>query len=605
MLPPVWSRQHPPATTTAQSCARAGRYPQRARSVATPPGKSARMAARPGRVSHPSRTQPRTGPDREAADGLRKHPVLTPAWDHGGRGGPGGPRTRTQHSPKPPHWLLRAAPEQAGPCRRPAGATSTLCRAGARPPVSTCRDGRRCQYSPSQVVRLQAGAWGAGRGRRHGSQEAAAGSGTCPWLWKNSRKKKELFAAAGSGASAAAGAPRQPVHGSPLGQQHGQQTAGRGGPGSLKPRGASLGCRNPVPITLPLVCPRAPSPPGNNRHCWCPALLNTPRTGRRHFHGALLGTAPHGDTASTRGRRSRGVPGRESWQQERPGPLAAPLQARSAPPGASVSPGAVSAHLPRGAGADSSAASPGVTLPGCGSAFAEVGKLRHGTHHASPQERRDAMAATGVWEEPSQRHRGSTEETQPMSPCHRNHPVAGSAGATWLPGRNPPGAPKKGNVSWNWKKKPSLPTGPGTASSSARPCVSAGPQGWPTRLGPAPGTRQGPRLQGWQGRSGARRPPWSPSPSLGAARLQCGAGGNLHTRERRGKLRQEMRRGQQHCICLGEGRQLAALAQHSPPQHHGSWQQAGSPWLPQPEPGALSSALPPDAGGFISLPTYF
>lgn len=40
-------------------------------------------------------------------------------------------------------------------------------------------------------------------------------------------------------------------------------------------------------------------------------------------------------------------------------------------------------------------------------------------------------------------------------------------------------------------EKKALPTGPGAASSSALPCVSEGPWGWPVPTIPAPGTWQG------------------------------------------------------------------------------------------------------------------
>lgn len=49
-------------------------------------------------------------------------------------------------------------------------------------------------------------------------------------------------------------------------------------------------------------------------------------------------------------------------------------------------------------------------------------------------------------------------------------------------------------------KKKALPTGPGAASSSALPCVSAGPWGWPVPTIPAPGTWQRlrcPRPSAW------------------------------------------------------------------------------------------------------------
>lgn len=78
-----------------------------------------------------------------------------------------------------------------------------------------------------------------------------------------------------------------------------------------------------------------------------------------------------------------------------------------------------------------------------------------------------------------ERSGSSTGGTKEMSPRPRKHPVASSTRATWLPSRNSPGAPRKGNILWNWKKKKALPTGPGAASSSTLPCLSAGPWGWP------------------------------------------------------------------------------------------------------------------------------
>lgn len=146
-----------------------------------------------------------------------------------------------------------------------------------------------------------------------------------------------------------------------------------------------------------------------------------------------------------------------------------------------------------------------------------MGKLRHGTRQASLQQRQDATAAAGVREEPCEQRRGSAEGTRPMakemSPRPRKHPVAGSAGATWLPSRNPPGAPRKGNVFWNWKKKKKLcQQGPGAASSSARPCVSAGPRGWPAPPQPRSWHTVGTAATGVAGLERCLRPSASPTP---------------------------------------------------------------------------------------------
>lgn len=82
----------------------------------------------------------------------------------------------------------------------------------------------------------------------------------------------------------------------------------------------------------------------------------------------------------------------------------------------------------------------------------------------------------------------------------------------------PPWGSKEGKCFMELEKKKALPTGPSAASSSARPCVSAAPQGWPAPPSPAPGTRGGLRLRGWQGWIGAESQGFAPPGPRGPGR---------------------------------------------------------------------------------------
>lgn len=85
----------------------------------------------------------------------------------------------------------------------------------------------------------------------------------------------------------------------------------------------------------------------------------------------------------------------------------------------------------------------------------------------------------------------------------------------------PPWGSKEGKCFMELEKKKALPTGPGAASSSARPCVSAGTRGWPAPPSPAPGTRWGLPLWGWQGWSSGREPVLCPPRTPGSQPGSC------------------------------------------------------------------------------------
>lgn len=227
---------------------------------------------------------------------------------------------------------------------------------GRCPPARAYVPGReRCRCSPSQVLRLRAGARGARRGR--GSQEAAAAE-NLPVALENSRKKSSSLGSPGLRCQRCLG-PRQPAQPAP-------QTAAGGGPGGMEPEGASPAARyvsrHRAQHRLWSACVHPH--PSNNWHCRSPGFLNAPQTGEQRAQHAGRGTDTPGmvsssNTASTGWWRSQGVLVRETRWCESPKPLAAFLKTHLDSPGASVFPGAVSAHPLWGLGADGSATFPG------------------------------------------------------------------------------------------------------------------------------------------------------------------------------------------------------------------------------------------------------
>lgn len=154
----------------------------------------------------------------------------------------------------------------------------------------------------------------------------------------------------------------------------------------------------------------------------------------------------------------------------------------------------------------------------------------------------------------------------------------------------PPWGSKEGKCFMELEKKKALPTGPGAASSSARPCVSAGTRGWPAPPSLLPAHGGDCRYGG--GRAGAvpesRRfaHPGPRGPRLGAAGMRCRDNGSLHPQEHRGKLRQQTPWGWQHRLRPGEGRQQAA--QHLP----SSTEEAGRRQGPPAPPGRARGSEP-------------
>lgn len=170
-----------------------------------------------------------------------------------------------------------------------------------------------------------------------------------------------------------------------------------------------------------------------------------------------------------------------------------------------------------------------------------MGKLRHGARKGR---------AVGT-------HQGNASPP-PLHP--KNRPVAASSTATWLPSQPPPhpppGAETKGNVLWNWKNKKKKKRDCQRACQLLHPALRQ--LGQCSTPPDPPGCDTG----GWWLRA-AR-------PALLPAHRETEAGGT-------------------------EGR------------HWERWQQCppSIPCAPPGQRGALSSALAPDAGGFISLPLYF
>lgn len=145
--------------------------------------------------------------------------------------------------------------------------------------------------------------------------------------------------------------------------------------------------------------------------------------------------------------------------------------------------------------------------------------------------------AAEIWE----RSGSSTGETKEMSPRPGKHPVASSTRDTWLPSRNPPGAPRKGNILWNWKKKKKLCQWV-LALPAPPPCPASA-------RGPGGGLCP-PSLLLAHGRGCGVR-----DPALGPSQIPESQPGSCQgvTQEHRGKLRQEMCWGWQHHVRSGEG----------------------------------------------------
>lgn len=158
-----------------------------------------------------------------------------------------------------------------GPLSHPGAGRSLLPR-GRREHPASGRCPPACAYVPGReampALALAGGAavsGGAGSAPRPPPQ-VTRGRGrqrTCQLLWKTAGRKAALFAAPGSGASTAWA--RASRHSPP----RGGSTAGRRRPGVAQV-GSSQGwglfrqhgtCPNPGPITQPLICTQAPSPP--------------------------------------------------------------------------------------------------------------------------------------------------------------------------------------------------------------------------------------------------------------------------------------------------------------------------------------------------------
>lgn len=282
---------------------------------------------------------------------------------------------------------------------------------------------------------------GCKRGRGERAEAAAAGHGR-PWqaanlpvALENSRKKSSSLCSPGLRCQRCLG-PCQPAQPSP-GRQHRRQTAAGGGPGGLKPWGAS-----PAAWYVP-TCTLTSS---NNWRCWSPALLNTPQTAEQHARGMGKGYGegvrmpwgwyPAAAQPAAAGGGAGRVLGREIRWWERPGPPAAFLQTHSDPPSASVSPGAASAHPLRGVELKLTCFL-GVTPPAPSTAFLKVGKLRHSTHQARLEERQDATALPGSRENPASSRGGAWRGPGPWPRIHP--PTPGSI--PWPAAPGPRGFP--------------------------------------------------------------------------------------------------------------------------------------------------------------------
>lgn len=366
----------------------------------------------------------------------------------------------------PKHLAASFEPCTPQPCHPPswppqAAAAPERCRC---PPAPTCRGGRRCRRR-----------WrGAASGSRELAEAASPGHGrprqaaNLPVALENSRKKSSSLCSPGLRCQRCLGR-RQLAQPSP-GRQH--RGEAEGGPGGLRlwgalPRmeglvgvlsslptspaswgwGAAVGAAcapSPTPVTLPLVSPRAPSPPAppqprsvlperGSGGAGC-------RDGARVPRGRSQEGAGEGDAVG-------GVP-----EAARCLPADVPTcSARPAPPFPQVPP------FPSGCRSRRLSRLPGVTQPapkdGNGETEARCPQGPGKQHRVGGNGQEDVPQPQEV---PRGRQRWSHVASRPT----------------------PPGAARKGNVLWNWKKK-GLPASPGPASSSARPCVSWGSAGAP------------------------------------------------------------------------------------------------------------------------------
>lgn len=609
------SRQRPPASACAP-----GRCPQRALDAATPP-EVGRDGGKAGTALPRLDTQPHSEWDREATDGLIKHPVFAT------RLGPRWSRATCPAAPGSPRLVL--PPRPAGGFEPPrsgqAGATPQAPRAPRAGPVPACPR-RRARAGDDAGAGGAAASGGAGSAPRPPPPPRVTGGRgrqrTCPLLWKTAGSKAAPCSP-GLRCQRWLG-PRQPAQPSP-GRQRCRQPAAGGGPGGLKPVGASLGAQ-----CVPQPCAHHPAAglparaltSSDDRRCWSLALLNPPQTGAVRpgcGEGARRdapGMAPSSGTASTGGPRSWGGAGEGVLGVGVPGATRClPTGSLGSPrclsfpwclsfPSVPQSPQVPSLPIPLGVRLSRFL---GVTPPAprvrrCLSKDGET-EARHPPGQTAGETGGDGgcwgpgrASRTAPGERGGDPARGQGDVPPPREASRgrrrRSH-VASQP--------KPPWGSKEGKCFMELEKKKALPTGPSAASSSARPCVSAAPRGWPVPPSPAPGTWGGLRLRGRWGWSGAESqgfaPPQPRGPSRDAlwGRRQLAPPGALRETEAGDAPAPAAR----HSPWGGQ----AAPAQHRPPSTGEA--RAGPPKPSWAEAGALSSALAPDAEGFISLPTYF